>query len=155
MLVFSTVFVVPLFPVSVHWLLYNLSFTGIYLLAALAMERHRRAVLSLALSVMIVEWVSEWFELPLLTAVAGTVSVLFFILIVVLLIAQIARTENVSGRLIVESINGYLLLGLTFALLVLLLATHQPGPTASPASDLPPRVPSSGPATASTMPLSR
>lgn len=139
-LVFGTVFLVPLFPVSYHWLLYNASYTGIYILAAMAMERHRLKVMILAVSVMALEWTSELLDLPLLDALAVTFNILFFILIVILLIAQIARSKNVTGRLIVESINGYLLLGLIFALLVILLGTHQPeaysftGSGASPAA---------------------
>ena len=125
-LVFSTVFVVPLLPASQHGLLYDTCYAGIYFLAALAVQRHRRMLLTLALSLVIVERLSDLLDLPLLTAMAGAGNILFFILIVVLLIAQIARTKEVSARLIVESINGYLLIGLTFALLVILLATHQP-----------------------------
>lgn len=125
-LVFVAVFLVPLFPVSYHWLLYNLSYTGIYILAAMAMERHRRATLVLALSVVALEWTSNLLDLPLLSGLSGTVNIVFFILIVILLIAQIARSKNVTGRLIVESINAYLLLGLIFALLVILLAGYQP-----------------------------
>ena len=45
------------------------------------------------------------------------------------------RTKRVSARLIVESINGYLLLGLTFALLVTLIATSQPDAYSAPDAD--------------------
>lgn len=126
-LVFATVFLIPLFPSSYHWLLYNLAYTGIYLVATLAIERHRRLLVSMALTVIAVEWLSELLDLPLLNGIAGTFNVLFFILIVGLLIAQIARSKRVSARLIVESINGYLLLGLLCGLLVTLLAEYQPG----------------------------
>ncbi len=126
-LVFFTVFVVPLFPLSYHWVLYNLSYTGIYLLAAMAIQRLRREILLAAFSVIALEWASELFDLPLLNSLAGTITIVFFILIVILLITQIARSRKVTGRLIVESINAYLLLGLIFALLVILLAGHQPG----------------------------
>ncbi len=126
-LVVAAVFGVPLFPASLHWLLYNLAYTGIYFLAAMAIERHRRMILLLALSAVALEWTSDLLGLPLLTALAGIVNVVFFIWIATLLIAQIARSKRVTGRLIVEAINGYLLLGLVFAALVILLGDHQPG----------------------------
>lgn len=125
-LVAATVFVVPLFPASVQWLAYNLAYTGIYLLAAVAIERHRRVILLVALSAVALEWVSDLLGLPLVTGLAGAVNVFFFFGVVTMLIAQIARSKRVTGRLIVEAINGYLMLGLVFAALVIQLAAIDP-----------------------------
>lgn len=125
-LVVATVFLVPWLPVSWHWLLYNLLGTGIYFLAVKAVTRHRRLTLPMAVTGVVLEWFSDLVDLPLLGGVSGAINVLFFIVIVILLIAQIARSKRVSGRQIVESINAYILLGMMFTLLVTLLAEHQP-----------------------------
>jgi hypothetical protein len=45
--------------------------------------------------------------------------------IVTALIIQIARTKNVTARVIIEAINGYLLLGLVFTLMVGLVMAYQ------------------------------
>ena len=50
----------------------------------------------------------------------------FFTFVVVRLVFQIARSERVDGTVILEAINGYLLIGLTFSLFVSLVLRFNP-----------------------------
>jgi len=67
-------------------------------------------------------------------------NVLFFMVVVFYLIRQMATARNVTARVILESIAGYLLLGLIFSVLVAAIMQHDP--TAF-MMNMPPKGPSS------------
>jgi hypothetical protein len=56
--------------------------------------------------------------MDVLRYVSSFVNVIFFQIIVIRLIIQIARSKEVNAGVILESVNAYLLLGLMFTMLV-------------------------------------
>jgi voltage-gated potassium channel Kch len=66
----------------------------------------------------VIEWVSEILNLSIFIKISLVINILFFVLIVVLIILQIAQAKTVTPQVIMESINGYLLLGLAFSILI-------------------------------------
>jgi hypothetical protein len=125
-LVFITVFIVPVFPLASHKLLFNFFYTFIFLAAAFSLQKHRQRILSLAVAVTALEWISSSLNMPVLPELSKILNIIFFMIIVVGLIIQVARTKQVSVRVIMEAINGYLLLGMVFALLVAIIIAFQP-----------------------------
>jgi len=115
------IFFVPFFPIQTHRLLYSISYTIIFLLSALALRKNRSKIFNLAIIVIIIEWISEILELPILNKLSLIINICFFILIVVLLILQIAQAKQVTLHVIMESIIGYLMLGLAFSILIALV----------------------------------
>jgi hypothetical protein len=91
------------------------------LLSALALRKNRSKIFNLAIIVIIIEWISEILELPILNKLSLIINICFFILIVVLLILQIAQAKQVTLHVIMESIIGYLMLGLAFSILIALV----------------------------------
>ena len=71
-----------------------------------------------AVTALIAEWISFIFQLPLLDTLSQTTNILFFMLIVARFIIQIARKKEVDANVIIESIDGYLLLGMAYAVIV-------------------------------------
>jgi hypothetical protein len=137
-LVCTTLFLVPLFPAAYHRSIYGALFTGIFLTSAFALQKSRRVMLPLAIGVAVAEWAVPQLGMPLATTVSRAVAILFFVWIVIALISEIAGTGNVTASVILNAINGYLLLGIVFTLLVGLLKIYQPE-----AFNLPERAPGS------------
>ena len=125
-LVFFTIFIIPVFPQESHRLLYNISYTLIFVLAVLSIEQERNTILWIAIVATLTEWIAFYLQMPLLVSISLGVNLIFFTLVVVKMIMQIAGTKEVNVRVIVESINGYLLLGIVFSIIVSFISIIQP-----------------------------
>ncbi|MDZ7648139.1 MAG: ion channel [Cytophagales bacterium] len=66
------------------------------------------------------------FNWPVIEAISKGLNIIFFVIIVAMFIYQIASAREVTGRVILEAINGYLLLGLVFSILVSLMLQFDP-----------------------------
>ncbi len=111
-------FCVPLFPRELHHLLYRGIFTVIYVSAVMTMERNRRRALAPFVLACTADWASDFLHTPYLQSVARLLNVLSFSYLMMLLIRQVARARRVTAQVILESITGYLLIGLVFAIVV-------------------------------------
>ena len=127
LLIVFTVFIIPVFPTALFHIIYPICFTGIFLSAALSLQKHRNHVTAVALALIATLWISIFAELRFLTIIVRIVQFLFFFFLVTRLILQIAITSTVSGKVIMDSITGYLLMGLAFSTLVILVAFISPG----------------------------
>ena len=93
-------------------------------------------ILGIAIIAMITEWIADELHMSLLSGISKGINILFFIIVVVSLITQIARTKNVTVRVIMEAINGYLLLGMVFSLLVSVIMIFQPEAYSFPSREI-------------------
>lgn len=118
-----TIFLIPFFPIELHKTLFSISFTAIFLLSALALEKNRGKIFNIAVLVVIIEWLSEILNIEYLSQLSLLINIIFFDLLVILFIYQIARAQTVTPQVIMESINGYLMLGLSFSILIALIST--------------------------------
>jgi len=126
LLVVFTIFIIPFFPVELHRIFYSICFTFIFLLSALALSKDRSRVFQIALIVITVEWLSQLLNLSILITISSLTNIVFFDLIVILFILQIARAKTVTPQVIMESINGYLMLGMSFSILIALICMIDP-----------------------------
>jgi len=126
LLVIFTIFLIPFFPIEWHRILYSICFTLIFLLSALALTKYRSGIFNIAVLVILIEWLSELLDLSVLNTISLAVNIFFFDLIVVLFILQIASAKTVTARVIMESINGYLMLGLSISILIALISIADP-----------------------------
>jgi hypothetical protein len=117
-LVFSVVFLATLFPIEWHSHIYSILFTLLFFVTAMILETHWKRMVTIAFILAIIEWVVSFMDLIYLTAFSRVLIILFFAFVVIILILQIARTKVVSLQVILSSINGYLLLGLLFSLIL-------------------------------------
>ena len=134
-LLFTVIFAVFVLPVmSAHWhrSLIRMAYTVIYFSAILSLERRKYPLVALLLSTFFIEWISAILDLPLLLVVAKFVNVLFFFVIIVSLIHQIATARKVSAGVILGSLTGYLLLGLIFSICIILIMQRDPEAFSSP-----------------------
>jgi voltage-gated potassium channel len=134
-LVVTIIFAVAAFPQPMHEVLYDILFTLIMVMAAFSIDRGRGLIIKMAVVPILLQWVAAFLDMKLLFMLSRIFIFLFFILIVLGLITQIARTKRVTARVIIESINGYLLLGFVFALIAIVIANIHPEAFSIPAMD--------------------
>jgi len=127
LIVFFTIFLIPLFPIEWHKYIYNICYTLIFLLSALALSEHRKRIFKIAILVVAIVWLSEVLNFTLLFKVSLIINIAFFTLLVVMFIQQIAHAKTVTPHVIMESINGYLMLGMSFSILIALISIIVPG----------------------------
>ena len=123
-LVLTTLFIVPALPVGIHKETYNTLLTTILIFAALSMDRERKKMFIVAVLVIVLEWIAYFLNMSVLLSLSQTILFLYFILVVVGLIYQVAITSKVTARVIVESITGYLLMGLIYSLIMMVVARN-------------------------------
>ena len=126
LLVLFTIFIIPFFPMERHRILYSVCFTLIFLLSALALSKYHPRIFNITLIVIIIEWLSEVLNMIILNNVSFLSNILFFDLIVVLFILQIVRAKTVTPRVLMKSVTAYLLLGLSFAIMIGLITLADP-----------------------------
>ncbi len=125
-LVFVTIFIVPMLPVNWHQLSFQTLFTFIFLISAMAAQTQRRPIFILAVSLAVINWLSEILGMVILERISTYLTLIFFIAIVIKLIIQIAGVKKVTAQVILEAINSYLLLGLVFAIIINAIAVIDP-----------------------------
>lgn len=134
-----TVFVVATLPVQHQPLLYQVFISIMLVACVLSLASRDVLTIILALGVVALQWL-PWRHHELVHGhVPRVFTMFFFAFIVSRLIIQIARARVVTLRVIMAAINGYLLLGIVFGLLVATLMAYAswafvlpPAPAGSP-----------------------
>jgi voltage-gated potassium channel len=120
------VFIAPMLPVRHQEMTYNFLFSCIVLLAALSLQDIGRRIIIAVAFLIVVIWFANKVDLPGLFLISRAAQGLFFVFIVIRLIQQTARAKNVNVRVIADSINGYLLVGVIYSLIAYSLIRIQP-----------------------------
>jgi len=121
------VFVLPVLPPIWQKTLFRIVYTFIYFTAILSLEKRSKFLLSLLALTILTEWISGILNLPVLLGLAKLINIIFFFIIVVLLIRQIAISRKVSAEIILDAIAGYLLIGVIFSLIVMFIMQYDSG----------------------------
>ena len=121
------IFFVPMFPVEYHGVLYQFLFSCVFVLSALSLQHVQKKILvSIALFLTIIIWIADKIDLAGLHLFSRAGQGIFFVFIVVHLIRQTATAKNVGVRVIADSINGYLLVGIIYSIVVLMILRFHP-----------------------------
>lgn len=129
-------FVVALLPISSHRLIYNLVVTLIYLVLILVIDIKRQFLIPYVISLVVIEWLSVLLKIEFLVQVLFVLNVLLFIVVIVKFIIQIAQSERVDALVILQSINGYLLMGLLSGVIISFILAINPVAFSFPANDV-------------------
>ena len=108
------IFIIPFFPETLHKILGAIFFSMIFFTSIFVLNSVRKTMLTIAIVAFVTEWIAEWIHLPLLNYLSLLTNILFFQIIVIKLIIQIAKSKKADSSVIFESINGYLMMGLMF-----------------------------------------
>jgi voltage-gated potassium channel len=120
-------FVLPVFPTGWQKILFRTVYSIIFIVSILSIEKLSNYLLILFFITLILEWVSGIFNIPTIYIVSRSVNVLFFLVIVVTLIKQIATAGEVTAGVIMGSIAGYLLLGIIYSIFISIIIQNDPG----------------------------
>jgi hypothetical protein len=126
-LTFITIFVIPVFPSKYLNLLFSFSITGIFFFAILSLTKNYKFLIRTTLFLTLAVWVTLFSDFEVLKVIFRGLNFFFFVFLVFALIKQVSSTANVTVKVIVDSITGYLLLGFAYSLIVALISTNIPG----------------------------
>jgi len=114
-------------PVTDTRLIYAILITFIFLISAFATNDTKGRFFYLPVFVILMNWVTWFFNLPFLSEATSIVSTLFFLYIIVYLVVRVAGSREVGPLEFLESINVYLLLGIAGSLLFMAVYESYPG----------------------------
>jgi len=126
-LVIFTIFLVPIFPMSWHRHLYSILYSLVFIATVITTDRNRKKFLFLAIAAAVIQWVSVIFRFSSIFGISAIANLVFFTLSVGSAIRQVASAKDVTVRVILESIIGYLLVGLIFSMFVSLIMAFDNG----------------------------
>lgn len=124
--IFFLVFLTSLFPESWQSFLFPFLYSALYLTSVGGLERNRSTMYWVAGSLLVAQGAFKLFNMPIIEAVSKILNFAFFSFIVFSLIHQISSAREVTKRVILEAVNGYLLLGLVFTFLIGLMIQFDP-----------------------------
>lgn len=124
--VIFTAFILPALPVLWHHGLIRIVYSVMYISALFALEKRKHYVLYLFVITLLLEWLSAIYNLPLLLMIARATNIIFFIVIVLSLIGEVARAREVNLRVIMMAITGYLLMGIIYSIFVMIAIQNDP-----------------------------
>ncbi|MFP4471360.1 MAG: potassium channel family protein [Bacteroidales bacterium] len=127
---------IPLLPSGVESHAYNICLTLIFILSALNIERYKNTILTASMISLVLLWISILFRFDILIWLSRIAGVAFFCAIVFSFIATISRSLTVNQKVILQSINGYLLLGIMYSLIIGLLVSINPNTLNFPEGDM-------------------
>jgi len=126
-LVLMTLFFVPVIPFSLHRATYDILLTTIILSGTQLISKNRKLILTYAILAIAMVWIGVAMDLHVIRSISKGINVVLFIFIVLDLVKQVSHAKMVSPKVILESINGYLMIGLVFSILVAFLMGFNPG----------------------------
>jgi hypothetical protein len=125
-LLFS-IFFVMLFPPQFGKLLYQIGMTGVLLAAFLCIEiKYRRIIRWLIAATIMATWAHFSMEGFVLNLISKSLIIGLYIIIVAILVKQAASSKTVNRIVILESVNGYLMIGLFYSIIIGLVVVTDP-----------------------------
>jgi len=126
---------VAFFPESIQTVLNKILTTGILFCSIFSLASRTRIILPIAVILILFQWIAKILNIELLENVASLLNTIFYIYIVFKLITQFVKAKKVSRLVILGSINGYLLMGIVFSILTILVTWFYPNSYFSSASN--------------------
>jgi hypothetical protein len=117
--IFASLFVWPFFGGAVQEFAFDLFISAVIILSvfAVAGERNNKQIFQFGITLAAI-WLTRLIEMPLFNGILRFVVIIYFISVVFKFIKLVYKRVNVDRYVIIEAVNGYLLLGIGFSLLV-------------------------------------
>lgn len=122
-MVIFLVFIGPIIPNHLQHVINTSSFTVIFLAAVLSLNKNRKEMFYVALGAISTEWFSEYIQSTTFMFISDLLNFSFFVIVVMGFIKQLVQSKKIGLLQIYEAINGYLLLGIIFSILI--AVTHR------------------------------
>jgi voltage-gated potassium channel len=123
-----TIFFVMMFPQTVQRVLYQFCITGILLSAFFCIDKKYRRIIRWVIGLAIaLVWAYVLTGNFTLNGISKSLVICLYFIIVILLVKQAATSKSVTRIVILESVNGYLLIGMFYSIIVALVMLFNPG----------------------------
>lgn len=129
-----TAFILPLWSTA-GTMVFRLTYSVIYFSALFSLKKRSKELIALFFLTIILEWISGLLDAEVMYHLSKFFNVIFFIVIVILVIKQIANESEVNARMIFGSVTGYLLIGIIFSIFVAFIINNDPDAFNIPATD--------------------
>jgi hypothetical protein len=126
-LIFVFLFVLPFFPEQIYKIFFEILIMGIFVLASLSAGKHLKRLFTAAAVIITIEVLSLILNMSYLFAISRIVTFSFLIWITFQLIFNVAQSKKVSILVLLEAINGYLLIGIAFSIIIVFIELISPG----------------------------
>ena len=120
-------FVLSCLPKDLQTVLFEISLSIILLVLGLTFIKWQRILIPLLVTIVALEFFSKFVELEIFNSILILFNIMALETIIALYIVQIYHEEKVNTSVILQSINGYLLLGVISSLYIVLLLKIDPG----------------------------
>ena len=121
------IFFVMLFPLIDQKWLYRICILGILISAFFCIDfKYRRYMRWLVMGDLLLQGVYFATDSFVLNSLSKFVMIGLYIIIVILLVKQAANSKTVSAIVILESVNGYLMIGMFYSLIIGLIMLFDP-----------------------------
>lgn len=119
-------FILPVLPITWYKALFRIVYSILYFTAIFSLQKRSKYLVSLFIVTLMLEWISNIFDLEVLMIISKAVNILFFLVIVITLIKQIATAREVTANVILGSVAGYLLLGIIYSIFISIIIHNDP-----------------------------
>lgn len=126
LLTLSTLFIIPVLPDRLLPVFYPLCFTGIIIAASLSLERSKRFHVSAAIILSAMLLIAIIADLEWVQIISRSLQGIYFIIVVMALVREIASSRQVNTAVIVNAITAYFLLGMALSLVATIIAVKVP-----------------------------
>ncbi len=99
-LIISVIVIAPLFPKQYHSILFNILLELIYITSALSIKQKRSRLYAAAMTMIIIQPLSNLFNMQIINLMARLLNVSFFLFIVVLIVIEVAHSKKVNRKVI-------------------------------------------------------
>ena len=131
-----TIFGVTLLPETWYEVTYILLISIILICIVFCLEKRYHFFSRITIVIIIIILNIGFFSnIELFNEISDTLIGLFLVFTVLRLLAQIARSRDVTINIIIQSISGFLLLGFVFSLAIARIDVHQPGSFSFPENE--------------------
>jgi len=122
-----TIFIVMLFPPHLQKTLYQIGVTCILLSAFFCVDmKYRRIIRWLIITDIIVIWTYFATGNFTLNGFSKSLTIFLYFIIVIILVKQAASSKTVTSIVILEAVNGYLMIGLFYSVIIALIMLFNP-----------------------------
>jgi len=122
------IFFVMLFPPVFHKMLYQICISGILVSAIFCIDKKHRLYLRWVVAFAIVlQWTYLLTGSIILNGISKAVIICLYVIIAIWLVSLVASSTSVTRIVILESVNGYLMVSMVYTVIIALIMLIEPG----------------------------
>jgi hypothetical protein len=118
--IFASLFIWPFFGnQEIKEFVFNLFISSVLILSVFAVsgEKSTKTIIHFGIT-LVALWVTRYVDMPLMNGLLRIMVIIYFLTTVFRFIILVSERKEVDNYVIIEAINGYLLLGIAFSLLI-------------------------------------